>query len=168
MPVNAQGVDSQRYCVTPRTLIFAVQVGKVLLVKGSPTKRLWANLLNGIGGHIQPGEDVISSARREFQEETGLVSHRMFLCGVLVVDTGQQPGIAIYVIRAEDISGQLVSSIEGDVSWFPVNEALYKLPLVEDLPHLLPRVLDYHPGDAPFSGLYWYAANGELHMTFAD
>jgi 8-oxo-dGTP diphosphatase len=168
MPVDEQGVDSQRYCVTPRTLIFAVQGGRVLLIKGSPTKRLWANRLNGIGGHIQPGEDVISSARREFQEETGLVPRTMYLCGVLLVDTGRQPGIAIYVIRAGDVSGQLVSSIEGDVSWFPVNEALYSLPLVEDLPHLLPRVLVYQPGDVPFSGLYWYAANGELHMTFAD
>jgi 8-oxo-dGTP diphosphatase len=168
MPASEQGADSQRYHVIPRTLIFAVQDGHVLLLKGAPSKRLWANRFNGIGGHIQPGEDVIRAARREFQEETGLTPQSLEVCGVIMVDTGQHPGIAIYVLRADGVRGRLVASTEGTVAWIPVDDQLFTLPLVEDLHVLLPRVLAYQPGDSPFSGLYWYDGEGNLQIGFAE
>lgn len=168
MPADDQGADPERYCVIPRTLIFAVQDGQVLLIKGAPTKRLWANQYNGIGGHVKPGEDVIQAARREFMEETGLSPQELLICGVILVDTGKQPGIAIYVLRAEGVSGRISSSTEGEVSWIPVDDRLFTLPMVVDLPVLLPRIFAYTPGDPPFSGLYWYDRDGKLQISFSS
>jgi 8-oxo-dGTP diphosphatase len=68
MPKSEQGVNQGRFSVIPRTLIFITHGDKILLIKGSPFKRLWANQYNGIGGHIEKGEDVLSAARRELRE----------------------------------------------------------------------------------------------------
>ena len=68
-----------RYVAVPRTLVFLTSANpatgelEILLLKGAPHKRLWANLLNGVGGHVEVHEDVYSAALREVQEETGLV-----------------------------------------------------------------------------------------------
>ena len=101
MPAADQGVSQYRYKLIPRTLIFLTHDDHVLLLKGAPDKRLWANLYNGIGGHVERGEDVISAARRELFEETGLEASEIWLCGVVIIDTGQEVGIGIYVLRGE-------------------------------------------------------------------
>ena len=69
MPVSEQGVTLDRYMLIPRTMIFLRRGNSYLLLKGAPTKRLWAGKYNGLGGHVEMGEDVLSSAKRELQEE---------------------------------------------------------------------------------------------------
>jgi 8-oxo-dGTP diphosphatase len=60
MPKSDQGIDQKRYQVVPRTLIFVFdQKIKCSYSKGHPQKRLWAGLFNGIGGHVERGEDVL-------------------------------------------------------------------------------------------------------------
>jgi 8-oxo-dGTP diphosphatase len=167
MPASPQGNTSSRYSLIPRTLIFATRPGKVLLIKGDTNKTLWAGLLNGIGGHIERGEDVLSAARREFMEETGLRLENAWICGVVLIDTGESPGIGIYVLRGEAGPGELRASAEGELVWAPINQALYEQPLVEDLPVLLPRVLSQQRGSAPFSALYQYNHQGRLQMHFS-
>jgi len=72
MPHSDQGVTADRYTVIPRTAIFLRRGDSYLLLKGAPTKRLWANKYNGLGGHVERGEDVLSATRRELLEETDL------------------------------------------------------------------------------------------------
>lgn len=168
MPASDQGADpANRYMLIPRTLIFLTRPdGEVLLLKGAPGKRLWANLYNGIGGHVERGEDVLSAARRELAEETGLASADLWLCGVVLVDTGQDPGIGIYVLRGTAGHGSLVSSPEGNLEWVPAGQ-IDRLPLVADLYVLLPRILDMRPGDPPFSALITYDESGQARITLA-
>jgi 8-oxo-dGTP diphosphatase len=165
MPVSDQVVDSRRYLLVPRTLIFLTSGERVLLILGSAHKTRWANLYNGLGGHIERGEDVLSAARRELQEETGIDVSDLWLCGVITIDTGEQIGIAVFVLRGESERQPVQPSPEGAAEWVEIAR-LGELPLVEDLAQLLPRVLQMKPGDAPFAAQYSYSPAGELAIRF--
>ena len=168
MPKAEQGVTFDRYVVIPRTLIFVMRsdgAERVLLIKGAPTKRLWANLYNGIGGHIERGEDALSAANRELEEETGLTNANLRLVGTILIDAEEQVGIALWVYRGAYSGGELVASSEGQLTWVPVAE-LASYPLVEDLQTLLPRVLQMQPGAPPFSARYFYDKDEKLQIIF--
>lgn len=166
MPVSDHGVSSDRYQLIPRTLIFLTRGESVLLLKGAPHKRIWANRYNGIGGHIERGEDVHSAARRELLEETGLIPDDLWLVGTVIVDTGEDPGISLYVMKGSSAEGQARPSEEGDLEWVAYIGILEK-NLVEDLPLLLPRVLKQKASDAPFAARYYYEGE-RLVVEFSD
>ena len=65
MPISDQGMPKeQRYQFVPRVLVFLTCGDEVLLLKGAPTKRVWPNQYNGLGGHIERGESVLEAAQR--------------------------------------------------------------------------------------------------------
>lgn len=165
MPVSDQSHKDNRYTLIPRTLIFLVQEDRVLLIKGAPHKHLWANLYNGIGGHVERGEDLLSAARRELLEETGLEPDDLWLCGTIAVDTGEKPGIGIFVFRGTCLDKEPKESQEGTLSWVSLKR-VYSLPLVEDLYIILPKILTTEKELAPFSALYTYDKDGQLFIRF--
>lgn len=165
MPRSDQGIHNDRYKVIPRTLIFLMWGEQVLLLKGAAHKRLWANQYNGIGGHIERGEDALSAARRELSEESGLQVSSLVLCGTVLVDAGELTGIGIYVYKGNYEGGEIISSDEGQLEWINIYE-LNQVPMVEDLKVLLPRLLRMLPCDPPFSALYDYDEKDELRIHF--
>jgi 8-oxo-dGTP diphosphatase len=165
MPANDQGVHPERFQIIPRVLVFITHQQQVLLIKGAATKRIWANKYNGIGGHVERGEDIISAARREILEETGLNVDHLCFRGSVVIDAGQPTGIGIFVFTAVAPTIQTISSSEGTLEWVSIDRLL-QVELVEDLPTLLPKVLAMNDADPPFFGRYWYEATGELQMAF--
>lgn len=170
MAKSEQGVFSDRYNVIPRSLIFIIQGDRVLLLKGAPTKRLWANRYNGIGGHVERGEDVLTAARRELEEEAGLEGEGLWMCGTILIDASERTGIAIFVFRCDIPDGQEVltrPSVEGTLEWVRFSE-LGSYPLVEDLKTLLPRVLKMRPGDVPFAARSFYDEADQQQLVFAE
>lgn len=162
MPVSDQGVTSDRYTLIPRTAIFVRRGDEYLLLKGAPTKRLWAGKYNGLGGHVDRGEDVLTSARRELKEEAGITAD-LWLCGTVIVDAGEV-GILLFVVAGENAQGEVHGSAEGTPEWVPYEAALH-LPSVEDLPFLLERIHAMTQNDPPFSARSYYA-DEKLRIEF--
>jgi 8-oxo-dGTP diphosphatase len=165
MPVSDQGQTNNRYTLIPRTLIFVTREDQILLIKGAANKRLWANQYNGIGGHVERGEDLLSAAKRELHEETRLTLADLWLCGAITIDTGENRGIGIFVFRGEDPYGAPSESKEGTLEWVSLDQ-IYALPLVEDLHILLPKVLEMEKGSPPFSAIYTYDRDDQLQIRF--
>ncbi len=165
MPVSDQGVQRNRFQVIPRVLIFIFKDDEVLLLKGSPNKRIWANLYNGIGGHVEQGEPILAAARRELREETGLEVQDLSLCGTVVVDTDENPGIILFIHKGTYQGGQLVASREGSLEWVKLGEIPGKTS-VEDLPILVEKIAAFPPGGRPFSGFSRYDSVGKLVLSF--
>lgn len=166
MPVTDQGLDSaQRYQFIPRVLIFLTRGEQILLLKGAADKRVWPNLYNGLGGHVERGESVLAAAQREIREESGLEAKKLWLCAVVTIDIKDERGILMFVFRGEAPLGDLLHSNEGSPEWIPRSQ-LHQLNLVEDLPALLPKILDLQPHQAPIWGHYSYDHAGKLKIDF--
>jgi 8-oxo-dGTP diphosphatase len=165
MSLAGQRLQPDRYSVIPRTLTFLTRPGEVLLMRVPPGRGAWAGRYNGIGGHVEQGEDPQSSAIREVREETGFIVGNLRLRGVVLVDTGGIPGIALYLFTGEGPPGLPASGAEGTAEWIRTTE-LAQTPLVEDLPTLLPRLLE--KPDRPFSAVYTYSEGGALSIRIAE
>ena len=164
-----QGVEksAHRYKAVPRTLCFITHGDEVLLLRGAPTKRIWPNQYNGVGGHVEADEDICTSALREMREETGLDVAEVRLRGIINIDAGQETGIIVFVFTARALGRDVRPSPEGTLEWVRQDQAK-TLDLVKDLPELLPRVLAMRPDDPPFFARYHYDERDRLVITFAD
>lgn len=170
MGVKDQGIDTsrRRYQVIPRVLIFITHGDDILLLKGAPTKRIWPNLYNGVGGHVERGESVLDAARREIHEETGLEHvDNLRLRGIVNIATDdERVGIMMFVYVASAATRQVHASREGALEWVDPRDVQQEA-CVADLPELLSRVLA-DAGSPPFFGFYWYDSNDELQMRFSS
>jgi 8-oxo-dGTP diphosphatase len=165
MPRSDQGILKGRYTVIPRTAIFLRRGEFYLLLKGAPTKRLWANKYNGLGGHIEKGENILAAAKRELLEETGLDAD-LWLCGTVIVDAGET-GICLFLFSGDCPEGEPHASPEGLAEWISY-DAIPDLPVVEDLPVLLAKIHHMQRGDAPFFAWSDYDEGEKLVVEFAE
>ncbi len=172
MKPEDQGIQASadRYRVIPRTLCFVTHGQDVLLLKGAPDKRLWANRYNGVGGHIERGETVYAAAQREICEETGWCADEiegLTLRGIIHIDAGDpHTGIMLFVFTARARERETHPSSEGALEWVP-RSRLNEYDLVQDLPTLLPRLLSMPDDAEPFFARYSYDSAGQWHIHFS-
>ncbi len=169
MGAQDQGVDlsSGRWITIPRTLSFVTNGGDVLLIKRGLHKRAFPGRYDGIGGHLERGEDPLTGALREIVEETGLTVHDARLRGISHIDTGQAAGVLLFIFTARSETRQVAECDEGTLHWVSISEA-NALPLVEDLPILLPRLFGNRAPDTPFFAHVRYDQADQMIMTFAS
>lgn len=120
--------------------------------------------MNGVGGHIEKGEEPFSSARREVLEETGLSINRLDLCAILFIDIGETPGIEVFVFRAENEGGQINHSDEGVLEWKSLDEIQSSEHILDDVPMLIDLCLNHEAGKMPQIVKYSYDDKRQLRI----
>lgn len=99
---------------------------------------------NGLGGKMEPGEDVVSCMRREILEESGLVAERLVLRGTI-----SWPGFGKhgedwfgFIFRIESWQGEVrAGNHEGTLEWVPLS-MMEQLPMWPSDKMFLPMVFD--------------------------
>lgn len=169
MGATEQGADAtaNRWLTIPRTLCFVMNGDDILLMKRAPHKRVFPNRYNGLGGHIERDEDPLTSAQREILEEAGITVDSMELRAIYNIDAGMETGIILFVFVCQTSQRDTHPCDEGTLHWVNIKEAM-SLDLVEDLPHILPRVLKMQSGDLPLFVHASYDVQDTLVMRFAE
>ena len=111
---------------------------------------------NGLGGKMDPDEDIATCMRREIMEEAGIRCESMQLRGTL-----NWPGFGKqgedwlgFIFLVDTYSGTpLTSNPEGSLEWVQLDR-LMELPMWEGDRHFLPLVFDADP--RPFHGVMPY------------
>jgi len=102
--------------------------------KNHPTWHGW----NFSGGHVEKAEYVTPSVIREMKEETGLLIENPRLCGIKEfhkMKDGKRYIVFLYI--ANQFSGQLKSSSEGEVFWYPLSELRQSDKLIDGFGEML-------------------------------
>lgn len=88
------------------------------------------------GGHVEAGESITASVVREVREETGLTVQNPTLCGVKQFWLDDGVRYIVFLFRADQFSGELHGSEEGDAFWLPRKE-VFNRKTVSGLDNLL-------------------------------
>jgi 8-oxo-dGTP diphosphatase len=99
---------------------------------------------NGLGGKLDPGEDIVACMRREILEESGLECQTLVLRGTI-----SWPGFGKhgedwfgFIFRIDRFSGEpYAGNAEGDLQWVEIERVL-ELPLWEGDRHFLPLLFE--------------------------
>ncbi|GIE99064.1 NUDIX hydrolase [Paractinoplanes rishiriensis] len=152
-----------------QTAVFVLSPARdeVLLIhRNKCTDDLHYGKFLSLGGHVEPDEDVLTCARREVFEESGLVVADLALRGT-VMWTGFGPkkrDYLCFMFRADSFTGiPHGGNEEGTLEWVPLND-LTTRPMW-DSDHLwLPMIFDNTP--APFHGVMPYHNDKMLSWSF--
>jgi 8-oxo-dGTP diphosphatase len=121
---------------------------------------------NGLGGKMEPGEDIADCMRREIREEAGIECLEMRLRGTL-----NWPGFGKngedwlgFIFMIDRYEGTpMESNPEGALEWVAVGE-LDTLPMWEGDRHFLPLVFDDDP--RPVHGVMPYKDGRMVSWSF--
>ncbi|HEX9641881.1 MAG TPA: 8-oxo-dGTP diphosphatase [Candidatus Krumholzibacteria bacterium] len=121
---------------------------------------------NGLGGKMEPAEDVVSCMRRELREEAGIEGVSMVLRGTVNwtnFGTKGEDWLG-FIFRIDEFSGELLrQNAEGTLDWHRIDE-LERLDMWEGDRHFLPLVFDDDP--RMFHGYMPYDRERPLSWSF--
>lgn len=120
---------------------------------------------NGLGGKLEPDEDIVAGIKREIREEAGLECEEIELRGTI-----SWPGFGKhgedwfgFIFRITRFSGTPYSeNPEGSLSWVPIDNIM-DLPLWEGDRYFLPLVFGDDPGQ--FHGVMPYENGRPVSWT---
>ena len=164
MEYNTSIIQS-RYQLVPRTLIFIERDNGILLIHKNKKDSFGFSKLNGIGGHIEKGEEPYEAAKREIFEESGLIINKLSLVAIIFIEIGTNPGILLFVFKAKYPGGKLKESDEGGLLWMKRSSIKDATNMVKDIPFLLKLSDSYQEGSPPTFGKYLYDEQGKLRIV---
>jgi 8-oxo-dGTP diphosphatase len=125
---------------------------------------------NGLGGKIEPGEDVCACARREVLEESGLECDRLDLAGTMSFPGIGPQGDAWFIVlfRIHEWSGELVdSNREGHLVWVRVDDVLQRRIPMWDGDYLFLSLV-FAPDPKPFHGVMPYSGGRHQSWSYTE
>ena len=158
------------YCPIVATLGYVLSADRrrVLLVhRNARADDQHLGKYNGLGGKVEPDEDVMAGMRREIMEEAGIACEAMQLRGTI-----SWPGFGKqgedwlgFLFLIEAFSGEpMTSNAEGNLEWIEL-DSVAGLPLWEGDRHFLPLVFDGDP--RPFHGVMPYRDGRMLAWSYS-
>lgn len=113
---------------------------------------------NGLGGHMEPEEDIITCMTREIREEAGIECTKMNLRGTInwtnFGPKGENWLVFIFLIEAFE-GTPFDKNEEGPLEWVDIDK-LHELPMWEGDKHFIPLLFDDDPrvfhGFMPYEG----------------
>jgi 8-oxo-dGTP diphosphatase len=148
---NYQGIHWNHYKVIPRVLILLFNEGntEVLLIKRSLKKKIWPGFFNGLGGHVEKGEDILTAAHRELSEESGLERIKLTMVGTVTMDVEKNVGVLIFLFKGTCRARKFNKNQEGYLKWIKIKE-MKKVHSIPDLPFFIDLCLKWKPGDTVY------------------
>ncbi len=165
MSKSDQKINISRYCIIPRVLIFLFYKDNILLMKVNKRESSWYGYYNGLGGHVEKGEDILSAARREALEESGAKVKYLTLTGVGIVDVEPNIGVGLFVVKGEVEEKQIKPSKEGLPEWIPLRN-LDEWKILPDTKELINKITAKTADREPFSFLLTYDEKEELRSKY--
>ncbi len=122
---------------------------------------------NGLGGKMEPGEDIVQCIQREIYEEAGIICEETVLKGTINWTGFGKNGEDWFgfIFRIDSFSGvPFKENSEGELLWKNIDE-LDSLSMWEGDKHFLPMVFDDDP--KVFHGYMPYEGDKPLGWSFS-
>jgi len=148
--------------------VFSPDGRRVLMIhRNARPEDLHLGKYNGLGGKLDPGEDVVAGLCREIREEAGIACEEVELAGTI-----SWPGFGKgggdwfgFIFRVTRFSGvPLAANPEGQLEWVEVERVL-TLPLWEGDRYFLPWVFDRQ--SPQFHGIMPYRGGQPLSWRYS-
>lgn len=168
-------VAARSVAIMPYTPILAT-LGYVFSPDGSRVLMIHRNArpddahfgkFNGLGGKLEPGEDIVAGMEREVREEAGIDCEELCLAGTI-----SWPGFGKhgedwfgFIFRVDRFRGEpCTTNPEGSLEWIAVDRVL-SLPLWEGDRHFLPLV--FARAKTQFHGVMPYRNGRPVSWAFS-
>jgi len=152
----------EKYSLVPRTLVFIYRNEEILFIRKTKKNSFDCGKINGIGGHIEIGEEPFESAKREISEETQMEIRNLLLTAMVFINIGDNPGILMFLFRADYANGEIMDSVEGDLLWLNRKDVQENKLILFDIPLLLDICDKHENGSPPLILKYDYDDRGEF------
>lgn len=91
------------------------------------------------GGHVELGESIVSSVKREVKEETGLLVENLTPCGLKDwYDYENKKRYIVFFYKTSTYSGKLLKKCpEGENKWMSIDEIINSTKKADDFQEML-------------------------------
>jgi len=100
-----------------------IRNGAVLLARRSSRRKVHPNLWSLPGGHVEPGEDPLTTMRRELLEEIGVTPEHWRFVGTLVPEGSHETSATFHIYQIDKWRGRprLIGDEHTELRWFAVD-----------------------------------------------